>query len=158
MFKHHSLDYEEFAFEQLSAEDKSLVLEAKAASQNAYTPYSHFDVGCAIRLADHTIVRGNNQENASYPCGLCAERTTLFWANANYPTQAPVALAIAAQTNGQFSKNPLPPCGACRQALLETEQRFKQPIRIILYGTSRTLVVPNAATLLPFQFNSSFLG
>src|SRR5699024_9590066 len=104
------------------------------ATRRSYAPYSHFSVGAAALLANGVVVTGTNQENAAYPSGLCAERTTLFYANSQYPDQAVVTLAIAARTEKDFIDTPIPPCGACRQVILETEKRYKQPIRILLYG------------------------
>ena len=104
------------------------------------------------------MVTGNNQENAAYPSGLCAERTTLFYANAAHPDTAVVALAIAAYTNGDFTPTPIAPCGACRQVMLEVEKRYQRPIRTLLYGTNGIyLIEEGAAELLPLTFDASFL-
>ena len=103
-------------------------------------------------LKDGTIVKGSNQENAAYPSGLCAERTALFSANSNYPEQPVVALAIACYTDGHFLSTPGSPCGACRQVMIETEHRYGEPMRVILYGEDKTLVFHSAADLLPLGF------
>ena len=103
------------------------------ATARSYAPYSHFSVGAAALLNNGTIVTGTNQENAAYPSGLCAERTTLFYANSQYPDPPVNTLAIAARTEKDFIETPIPPCGAC-QVILETEKRYGQPIRILLYG------------------------
>lgn len=137
---------------ELSDNDRQLVEKAKEAAQKSYAPYSHFQVGAAACLCDGTIVCGNNQENAAYPSGTCAERTTIFYANANYPDKSVVTLAIAAYTNGHYLKAPIPPCGACRQVLLETENRYKKDIRILLYGSEGTYEVQTVKDLLPLQF------
>lgn len=151
------INYRVCPFEDLEAEEKNLIIAAKEVAKKAYAPYSKFNVGCAVQLADGKYFCGNNQENASYPCGLCAERTALFYANANYPNIPVIGVAIAAQENGIFSENPPTPCGSCRQALLETETRFGKKIKVILYGTSQVLTIFCIADLLPFQFDSKML-
>lgn len=136
----------------LTPEQRSLVEAAKAMTANAYCPYSHFQVGAAARLADGTVVRGSNQENAAYPSGICAERTVLFAANANYPDLAVEALAIACFTDGHFTGEPGSPCGACRQVMVETEHRFGRPMEVILYGENNIYIFDHAADLLPLVF------
>ncbi len=138
--------------EEMDSSMRELVEKAKAMTQNAYCPYSHFHVGAAARLADGQIVAGSNQENAAYPSGLCAERTTLFAANANHPQTPVEALAIACYTHGHFTKDAASPCGACRQVMLETEHRFGQPMQVILYGEDMCYVFDSAADLLPLNF------
>ena len=138
--------------EEMDSSMRELVEKAKAMTQNAYCPYSHFHVGAAARLADGQIVAGSNQENAAYPSGLCAERTTLFAANANHPYTPVEALAIACYTHGHFTKDAASPCGACRQVMLETEHRFGQPMQVILYGEDMCYVFDSAADLLPLNF------
>ncbi len=149
--------YQVFDYEELSAEDRELVDMAKAMTGTSYSPYSHFQVGAALRLADGQIFKGSNQENAAFPSGLCAERTAFFAASANAPEVPPIALAIAAQTGGQFLENLVAPCGACRQSLLEAETRFKQEIRVLLYGTGGTYVIRSMRDLLPLTFDGSEL-
>ncbi|MBR1800942.1 MAG: cytidine deaminase [Bacteroidaceae bacterium] len=146
-----------FSYEELPAEDRELIDIAKAMTTTSYSPYSHFQVGAALRLSDGQIFRGSNQENAAYPTGLCAERTAFFAASANAPEVPPVAIAIAAQTGGAFLENLVAPCGSCRQALLEAEARFQQPIRVLLYGTGGVYVVPSMRDLLPLTFDGSEL-
>lgn len=136
---------------------KNLVAVAKAKTQDAYCPYSDFHVGAALLLADGTIVTGSNQENAAYPSGLCAERTALFAANSTYPNTPVVALAIAGYTHGHFTQDPVSPCGACRQVMLETECRYGQKMQVVLYGTQECLVLESAADLLPVCFTSKCL-
>lgn len=144
--------------DELSPADREVVDAARAATANSYAVYSHFNVGAAVRLADGTIVRGTNQENAAYPSGLCAERTTLFWANSQYPTQAVEVLAIAARTGHGELPTPIPPCGACRQVILETEKRFNNAIRIILYGAKECYIIEDGVkALLPLSFDAGFL-
>lgn len=143
------------SYDELDEKDVELVEKAKQATSGSYSPYSQFSVGAAVRLADGTIVTGNNQENASYPCGMCAERTALFYANAQYPTLPVKAIAIAAKDVKGFLTTPITPCGACRQALLETELRYKQMIKVLLYGTEKIYCVNSITELLPLQFTLS---
>lgn len=144
--------------DELAAHDREVVEAARKATANSYAVYSGFNVGAAVRLSDGTIVSGTNQENAAYPSGLCAERTALFWANSQYPDKAVEVLAIAARTAQGELEMPIPPCGACRQVILETEKRFNTPIRIILYGTKECYVVEEGIkALLPLSFDAGFL-
>ena len=138
--------------DELDAELRQLVEIAKQKTQDAYCPYSHFHVGAAALLNDGTIITGANQENAAYPSGICAERTALFAANANHPHTPVKALAIACYTNGHFTKQAGTPCGACRQVMLETEHRFRQPMQVILYGQEQCVIFDSAADLLPLCF------
>ena len=145
-------------FDELTAHDRELVDAARKATANSYAIYSGFNVGAAVRLADGTIVTGTNQENAAYPSGMCAERTTLFYAGSQHPGKAVVALAIAARTTQGEVEKPIPPCGACRQVMLETEKRFNTPMRIILYGAQECHIVEDGVkALLPLSFDSEFL-
>ena len=147
-----------YSYDELEPELVRLVDLAKAKTQDAYCPYSHFHVGAAVLLADGQIVTGANQENAAYPSGLCAERTTLFAANANNPTTPVVALAVACYTNEHFTADPASPCGACRQVMLETEHRFGVPMKVLLYGDRECYVFESAKDLLPVCFTSESLG
>ena len=142
-------------YNELTEEDRKLVDAACTATQRSYAPYSHFSVGAAALLNNGTIVTGTNQENAAYPSGLCAERTTLFYANSQYPDQPVNTLAIAARTEKDFIETPIPPCGACRQVILETEKRYGQPIRILLYGRECIYEVKSIGDLLPLSFDAS---
>lgn len=146
-----------YSYEELEPELARLVDMAKAKTQDAYCPYSHFHVGAAVLLADGQIVTGANQENAAYPSGLCAERTAIFAANANHPQTPVVALALACYTNGHFTKDVSSPCGACRQVLLETEQRFATPMQVILYCEDGCYVFESAKDLLPLSFAANNL-
>lgn len=141
--------------DELSPADRALMNAAREATARSYAPYSRFSVGAAAQLADGTVVTGTNQENAAYPSGLCAERTTLFYANSQHPDQPVVTLAIAARTEKDFIDMPIPPCGACRQVILETEKRYKQPIRILLYGKKCIYEVRSISDLLPLSFDAS---
>ena len=152
----HTCHYALYAYDELSDKDRELIDAAKQATEGSYAPYSKFCVGSALRLADGTIVTGANQENVAYPSGLCAERTALFYAGAAYPDKAVEALAIVARTEGgEFTATPISPCGACRQVMLETELRYRIPMRILLYGTEGVYVVEGGVgELLPLQFDS----
>ena len=154
----HTCHYVLCAYDELSTEDRQVIDAAKSATQRSYAPYSHFHVGAAALLADGTVVTGTNQENAAYPSGLCAERTTLFYAGATHPDQPVVALAIAAYTNSAFTPTPIAPCGACRQVMLEVESRHHHPIRTLLYGTEGIYIIEGGTReLLPLTFDASFL-
>jgi len=147
--KIHICDYNE-----LQSNEKIIINSAKEACFRAYAPYSRFLVGAAVSLANGEIVTGSNQENAAFPSGLCAERTALFYANSQYPDQAVKFMAIAAYTQGDFVDRPVSPCGACRQVILETEMRYRNPIRILLYGKSEIYMIEGIKDLLPLSFNS----
>ena len=152
------IDIRIFPYEELDAADRELIDAAREATFRSYSPYSHFSVGAAARLADGTIVCGSNQENAAYPSGLCAVRTTLFYANSRYPDQAVKTLAIAARNEqGDFLPEPITPCGACRQVMLETERRYQHPMRILLYGTQGICEAQGISSLLPLSFDASVM-
>ena len=138
--------------EKLNSEDQELVQSAIKATDNSYANYSHFRVGAALRLGDGRIVIGANQENAVFPLGLCAERTAIFAAQAHYPDLPVVSLAIAARNEDGLMKTPVTPCGSCRQVILEVEERYKQPIKLLLYGTDGVYVVDTVRDLLPLCF------
>lgn len=144
--------------EELSPEDRQLIEAAQEATTRSYAPYSRFAVGAALLLANGEIVTGSNQENAAYPSGLCAERTALFYANSQYPDQPVRTLAIAARSENGFLDVPIPPCGACRQVMLETEQRYHTAMRILLYGKKEIYVIEGTKTLLPLSFGEEFLS
>ena len=144
--------------EQLSKSDKNLMYMAIEARDKAYAPYSNFFVGAAILLANNLIITGNNQENAAYPSGLCAERVALFYAGANYPGVEILKIAITASSKQQITKEPIPPCGACRQSISEYEVKQKQEIEIIFMGAEGKVVVSQSMSkLLPFVFDGSVL-
>lgn len=144
-----------YRYEELDKADQALLKNAMDATERSYAPYSRFSVGAAALLEDGTVVTGSNQENAAYPSGLCAERTTLFYANSRYPGQPVKTLAIAARTENDFIEQPIPPCGACRQVILETEKRYNQPIRILLYGKECIYEIKSIGDLLPLSFDAS---
>jgi len=138
--------------------DAQLLESARAATGDAYAPYSKFRVGVAVRLENGQIVRGSNQENASFPAGICAERVTLSAVSAVFPGIAITDLALTYINEAGISNHPISPCGICRQTLAEYEQRFGRMIRLILGGFSGEIYVINRATdLLPFAFSSQEL-
>lgn len=146
------------SYDELSDADKAVVDAARAATANSYAVYSNFSVGAAVRLGNGTVVSGSNQENAAYPSGLCAERTTLFWANSQYPKEPVEVLAIAARSAQGELELPITPCGACRQVMLETEKRFGNKMKIILYGTRQCYVIDDGVrALMPLSFDSDSL-
>ena len=140
-------------FEELSAAQKALVDASREALSLSHAPYSKFNVGCAIRLGDQTIVRGANQENAAYPICLCAEGATLAAVSTQFPKQKISEVAIFVPRS-----NPASPCGLCRQSFKEYETRMKQPIRLILSGMNgKVIVVEKAGQLLPLSFGGEDL-
>lgn len=140
------------SWDELTLPQQELIAAAKGMTDNSYCPYSRFRVGAAARLEGGVVVKGSNQENAAYPSGLCAERTTLFAANANYPDKAVESLAIACRKPDGFTAKPGAPCGACRQVMIETEHRFGRPMEVLLYGADEIYVVESAEALLPLGF------
>ena len=141
---------------ELPEEELRLMEAAIKATGQSYAPYSKFHIGAAALLEDGTIVTGSNQENAAYPSGLCAERVALFHAGHKYPDIAVVALAIAAATNGSQVES-ISPCGACRQVLLEAEQRYGKSMKVLLCGTKEVVVAESAESLLPLCFGAKDL-
>lgn len=149
------IPYEVHAIHELDEPDRQLVEAAREATRRSYAPYSRFHVGAAALLENGIVVTGTNQENVASPSGLCAERTTLFYANSQYPDVPVVALAIAACGEDDAAKHSLiSPCGACRQVMLETENRFGKPMRVLLCGAGEVVVVESARDLLPFAFDN----
>ena len=138
--------------EELTPDEQELVQQAIRATNNAYARYSHFHVGAAIRLSDGSIVIGANQENAAFPSGLCAERTAIFAAQAQRPEEAITSLAIAARNEKGLMADPVTPCGACRQVILEMEDRYRRPVQILLYGTRGTYRIKSVKDLMPLSF------
>ncbi|UII74881.1 cytidine deaminase [Flagellimonas sp. HMM57] len=145
--------------DELASKEQRLLQVAKEARESAYAPYSNFKVGAAVLLENGEIVIGNNQENASYPSGLCAERVAIFQAGARYPGVAIVSVAITATSNDYEVTVPAGPCGNCRQAIIEYEQRQKTSISLLLRGESGPIYkCESVADILPLAFNSSFLS
>ncbi|MDB4768197.1 cytidine deaminase [Flavobacteriaceae bacterium] len=155
----HTFEYSLFdTLEELSPSFQSLMQEAILARANAYAPYSNFNVGAAVLLDNGVIVRGNNQENAAYPSGLCAERVAIFYASAQYPDIPIKAIAVTANTHLDPSETPASPCGNCRQTLAEYQQKQATSIPIIFMGASGKIVCCNSVLdLLPFAFSAKFL-
>lgn len=149
-------DITECSKDELNADDSHLVKSAEDFLTHAYAPYSQFSVSAAAMLDNGVIVNGTNQENAASPSGLCAERTAIFYANSTYPENKVLTIAISAFFEGQIVKNPITPCGSCRQVLLETEKRYNSPIRLILAGREKCLIVNSISDILPLNFDSSF--
>ena len=149
--------YEYNYIEELNEDEKRLINKSKDAVKNAYAPYSKFSVGAAVLLENGEIITGTNQENAAYPSGLCAERVAIFYANSKYPTVAIKSIAVTAFTNNKFIETPLPPCGSCRQVIVESETRFNKPIKIYLVSKTKITVIEDAKTLLPLNFDENFL-
>jgi cytidine deaminase len=145
-------------FQALDTEDARLLEAARQATGHAYAPYSNFRVGAALRLNDGSIITGSNQENASFPAGICAERVALSAVSAVAPGKVVTALALTYINEKGEASRPISPCGICRQSLAEYEQRFGQSIRVILGGSTGEIFVLNKATdLLPLAFNSQEL-
>jgi len=139
--------------DDLTEEERQLVDEAIEATERSYAKYSQFHVGASVILQNGVHVMGCNQENAAFPAGICAERTAIFAAGAQYPDQPVRMLAIAARnTQGELTDEPVSPCGTCRQVMIETETRFRQPVRILLYGRRRIFVMDGIRQLMPLSF------
>jgi cytidine deaminase len=139
--------------EELTAAEQHLIELAIEATTRSYAPYSHFRVGAAVRLANGSEIIGCNQENAAYPSGLCAERTALFSAGAQFPEEPVEMLAIAARgTDGELTEEPTGPCGSCRQVIIESETRSNKKIRILLYGRRCIYVIDGIGQLMPLSF------
>ena len=143
----------EAQMDELTPEERSLIEQAIEGTNRSYSPYSHFHVGAALKLQNGVTFIGCNQENAAFPAGICAERSAIFAAGAQYPDQPITLLAIAARNKeGEFTKEPVSPCGTCRQVLIETETRFHHPVRILLYGQRCVYIVDSIKQLMPLSF------
>ena len=143
----------EAQMDELTPEERSLIEQAIEGTNRSYSPYSLFHVGAALKLQNGATYIGCNQENAAFPAGICAERSAIFAAGAQYPAQPIVMLAIAARSReGEFTKEPVSPCGTCRQVLIETETRFQHPVRILLYGQRCVYVLDSIKQLMPLSF------
>lgn len=150
-----NVTYQEYSsVEEMTPEDQALVAAALEAQKGSYSPYSDFQVGAALQLANGVIVKGANQENIAYPSGLCAERVAMFWAGANYPDVPMDTLAIAGSDHGVLCESPASPCGACRQVMAEYQKKYNHPLKIILVGSKRIRKFSCVEDLLPFIFDS----
>lgn len=144
--------------DELAPQDAELMRRAHEATKNSYAPYSKFYVGAAVRLANGVVVTGSNVENAAYPSGLCAERVAMFAAMAQYPGVALEALAVTAHSATKTIEEPVAPCGACRQVMVEVEQLSKQPLKVLCQGeTGPIMVFDGIESLMPFIFLDKFL-
>ena len=143
---------------ELEGPERKLLNKAIEARENAYAPYSKFKVGAAVLLENGKIVIGNNQENASYPSGLCAERVAIFYAGANFPGVPIKTIAISAASKNYKVDSPAAPCGNCRQSILEYEFKQEKPIKLLLMGEVGEIIQCNSISdILPLGFNSTFL-
>ncbi|SCY93413.1 cytidine deaminase [Flavobacterium caeni] len=143
---------------ELPSDIQDLMAKAVAIRKQAYAPYSKFRVGAALLLDNGQVVLGSNQENAAYPSGLCAERTAIFHAGANYPEAKIVKMAISAASDTNQTTAPIPPCGACRQSIAEYEFRQDLPIEIYFMGETGSIYKSNSLkNLLPLTFDKNFL-
>jgi len=152
--KELTISFTEFdSIQELSEQDASLVNSADDAISDAYAPYSGFKVGAAALLENGEIIKGNNQENAAYPSGLCAERVALFYASAKFPKLAVRAIAVSAKAESFQLEGPVSPCGSCRQVMAETENRSQNKLRIIMKGMKgKIYIVEGVNNILPWMF------
>ncbi len=142
----------------LSEDDLSLMKQAEASLKDAYAAYSHYRVGAALRLSNGKIVTGNNQENAAYPSGLCAERVAMFYAKSQYPDESIEAVAISAKADTFTIQEAVAPCGACRQVMAEYQTQQQSPIRVIMKGENGPVIaVESIESLLPLMFHAEEL-
>jgi len=138
--------------------ERQLLLNAKKTVHSAYAPYSKFKVGAAVLLDNNEIISGNNQENATYPNGLCAERVALFNASSNFPNQQIIAIALTIDFTGKNIHEPVFPCGSCRQSILEYEERWGGNIKIYVIGPNDEVVIINTVKdILPLAFSGDYL-
>ena len=151
-FHIHFLEYN--SIEEMNPEDRELAAEAVKAMSGAYAPYSHFHVGAAVRMSNGQIVRGANQENAAFPSGLCAERTAMFSAGARYPDKDMLGIAIAGGVMGRLAKEPVTPCGACRQVMAQYQAKSGKPMSIIMISADKVWKFEKVDDILPLIFNS----
>jgi len=143
------------SIDELNDEDAMLLREARNVTQFAYAPYSNFKVGAFAKLENDKTVSGTNQENASFPAGICAERTLLSTASSLFPGVGVDTIAISYNNLNRKSDRPISPCGICRQSLVEFQDRTKKQIRIILSGMEGKIqVIENAKDLLPLVFGA----
>ena len=142
------------SIEELPADEKALLMTAQKAADNAYAPYSKFNVGAALLLKNGEIISASNQENAAYPSGLCAERSAIFYAHSKYPLTPIVKIAVAAKVNGQLTSDLTYPCGACRQVLQESQIRGREKIKVIVGSRTTVRVLDSVEGILPFAFDN----
>lgn len=148
-----TVEVTELTYDELSESERTLVDAARAATERSYAPYSHFHVGAAILLSNGEVITGANQENVAYPSGTCAERSACYYAGATYPDSRFVEMAVAARgTDGVEVAEPVAPCGACRQALLEYEMLAGHNVPLLLVGRDRIFRLPSIRSSLPLAF------
>ena len=153
-----SIKYAEYnGTDQLPFDDNMLIMKARDAAKKAYAPYSGFRVGASVLLENGIIITGSNQENAAYPSGICAERTALFYASSQYPNVPVIAIAVSTINISATSSDIAKPCGACRQVMAEYEDLAGKPIRIILDGTDKVVIINGIDSLLPLRFKKEDL-
>jgi len=142
------------SIEEMNPEDRELAAEALKAMSGAYAPYSHFHVGAAVRMSNGQIVRGANQENAAFPSGLCAERTAMFSASARYPDKDMQSIAIAGGVLGRLAREPVTPCGACRQVMAQYQAKSGKPMSVIMMSADKIWKFDKVDDILPLIFDS----
>ena len=158
MRKELLIQYEEFADSNLLLEsEKNLMEKAVDALKKSYAPYSEFNVGSAVLLDNKIIISGNNQENSSFPCGICAERVALFSAQSTYPDAIIQKIAITANSKNFNLNAPAGPCGLCRQVLIEYEEKQGSDIVILLFNNKKIIKLAKAKDLLPLYFTENKL-
>ena len=145
--------HEYSSIDELPKQDQELALAAIEAMRGSYAPYSHFNVGAAVRLSNGEIVKGANQENAAFPSGLCAERTAMFYAGATYPDKSMVSIAIAGGVMGRLAKAPATPCGACRQVMAQYQLKGGKPMSVIMLGDGQIWKFDRVDDILPLIFD-----
>jgi len=146
--------HEYSSLDELDKKDRELAEAAIDAMKGSYAPYSHFNVGAAVRVKGGKIVKGANQENAAFPSGLCAERTAMFSAGAQYPDKEMESLALAGGVMGKVTKTPATPCGACRQVMAQYQQKAGKPMSIIMVGSAKIWKFDRVEDILPLIFDS----
>lgn len=152
--KEITVNFEELSYDELPADERALVEEAREATRRSYAPYSNFRVGAAIALDNGVTVPGSNQENVAFPSGTCAERSACFYAHSRYPEAKFEKIAVAARgTDGEFTAAPTAPCGACRQALLEYEILAGHDVPVLLAARDCVYRLPSVKSTLPFAFS-----
>ncbi len=153
--KHITIDFEEFdSLAELSPSDRELAMAAIDGMRGSYAPYSHFNVGAAVRLSNGEIMSGANQENAAFPSGLCAERTALFAAGAKYPDKEMQSIAICGGLYGKLTEEPATPCGACRQVMAQYQAKSGKPMSVIMVGAKKIWKFGKVDDILPLIFDS----
>ena len=153
--KEFKVSYIEYSsIDELETNDAELAYEAIDARKGSFSPYSHFKVGAAVRLASGQIIKAANQENSAFPSGLCAERNAMFYAASKYPSDPIRSIAIAGGLEDELAENPVSPCGACRQVMAQYQTNGGRPITVILVGSKRIWKFHDVESILPFIFDN----